>query len=62
MSLSEEAKAARREYQRRWREKNKERIAKTYKEWRSKPENKQKIKEYQKRYWERKAQELNEVN
>lgn len=38
--LSEQAKAARREYQRKWREKNRE-----------------KIRLYQKRYWERKAKE-----
>ncbi|WJQ02174.1 hypothetical protein QT234_18195 (plasmid) [Geobacillus stearothermophilus] len=39
--LSEQAKAARREYHRKWREKNRE-----------------KVRMYQKRYWERKAKEV----
>jgi len=56
MALSEEAKKARREYMRKYREKNRERINKTKREWaRNNPE---KIKEYTVRHWEKQAQEL----
>lgn len=72
LELSKEGLQARREYARKWREankeklyqsqkawreKNKEHIAEYHKEWRNKPENKGKVAEYQARYWERKGQE-----
>lgn len=40
-----------------WSETAKELKREYYKEWRSKPENKKKIKQSQQRYWERKALE-----
>ncbi|WP_167385110.1 hypothetical protein [Brevibacillus formosus] len=45
--LSPEALEARRQQEREYRRK-----------WRQKPENKQKEKEYRRKYWERKAKEL----
>ena len=53
--MSEEAKRARREYNRKWREKNRERYNEYQKRWRKK--NKDRIKEYQRKYWEKKAKE-----
>jgi len=55
--LSEIAAEAKREYYRRYREKNRERYNQTARNWRAKPENKAKIKQYQIEYWERKAKE-----
>lgn len=55
--LSDEALEARRKYYKEYREKNRERYNQTAKEWRSKPENKEKIKGYQQKYWEKKLKE-----
>ncbi len=56
MQLSEQAKEARRAYQREWREKNKEHIRAYHKDWRAK--NPEKWKQTQANYWERKAKGL----
>lgn len=52
--MSEEAIKERREYQKQYRLLNKETINKRHKEWRN--ANKEKIKEYNKNYWEKVAQ------
>lgn len=54
--MSSEAKMARREYMRQWREKNKEHYNEYMRKWKAK--NKDKVKQYNKEYWERKAKEL----
>ena len=59
MAMSEEAKKARREYHRKWREKNRERYNEYQRRWREK--NKDRIKEYQRKYWERKAKEESQL-
>jgi hypothetical protein len=51
--LSEEAKAARAEYKRQYREANKDRIAAYQREWRKK--NPDKRAEYERRHWEKVA-------
>jgi len=56
--LDKLAKEAQREYKRRWDKNNRERINKYHREWRSKPENKKKIREYNRRYWRKKALEM----
>lgn len=53
MQLSEQAKEARRAYQREWRAKNKEHVRAYHKEWREK--NPEKWEQAQANYWERKA-------
>lgn len=55
MSLSELAKEQKREYYRQYREKNRERYNQTARAWRI--NNKEKVKQYQADYWERKAKE-----
>lgn len=55
MSLSELAKEQKREYYRQYREKNRERYNQTAREWRA--NNKEKVKQYQADYWDRKANE-----
>ena len=45
-----------REYYKKYREKNKEQIKKKYKEWRD--NNKEKVKEYNRNYWNKKASEV----
>ena len=55
MALSKKASEARREYQRKWREKNRERYNASMREWRE--NNPEKVKQYQEDYWARKAEE-----
>ncbi|MEH7328087.1 hypothetical protein CN330_24215 [Priestia megaterium] len=57
MTLSDSALEKRREYYRQYRERNRERYNEAARRWRSKPENKIKIQEYNQQYWERKAEE-----
>jgi hypothetical protein len=54
MDLSPEAKQTRREYKRRWREKNREHVREYNRNW--KRQNPERVKEHARRYWERKAQ------
>ena len=54
--MTDEAKEARRAYQRQWRAKNKAEILAYQKKWRS--ENPDKVKEYQERYWENKIERM----
>ncbi|MCU7712993.1 hypothetical protein OK414_29435 [Priestia sp. JV24] len=56
MSLSELAKEQKRAYYREYREKNRERYNQRAREWRA--NNKDKVKQYQKDYWERKSQDV----
>jgi hypothetical protein len=56
--MNKDAAAARREYARKYREQNRERLNEKHKQWREKPENKKKIKMYQETYWSKKAQDL----
>ena len=51
--MDEEAKKARREYYREYREKNRERINENYRKWTR--ENPEKTKAIQARYWQKKA-------
>ena len=53
MKFSPEAMEARREYRRQYEREYQRR-------WRQKPENRLKAKEYERRYWERKAQQAKE--
>jgi predicted RNA-binding protein with RPS1 domain len=55
LSMNEAAKKAKREYAKKWREKNRERYNEYMKEWRN--ENKEKIQQYQENYWTKKAKE-----
>lgn len=52
LMMTEEAVIARREYMKKWREKNKEKLSTYQKEWRK--NNKDKVVEYQQKYWEKK--------
>ena len=54
--LSDKAKAARCEYSRRWRAKNREYVREYNRRWRQ--QHKEHIREYNTQYWERKAAEL----
>jgi len=54
--LDKAVKKAKRQYQKKWRENNKEHLRKYYQEYRK--NNPEKYKEYQRRYWEKKAKEL----
>jgi hypothetical protein len=56
MAMSEEAKAAKREYMRKYREKNRERMNETHRAWRK--SNRHKIEEYNERFWNKKAKEM----
>lgn len=60
MGLSEQAKKQRREYMKKWREKNREHVLKYQREymkdWRK--ENKERIDQYNENYWNKKAAEL----
>lgn len=56
MEMSEKAKAARREYMRKYREKNREKLNKQAREWAR--NNKDKIKEYKNRHFEKMADEM----
>ena len=56
--LSEEAKIARREYQRAWREKNRDHLRAYYKEWAK--TNRDKLEKNRIAYWERRAAESKE--
>ncbi|HDR3653132.1 TPA: hypothetical protein QCO08_005563 [Bacillus anthracis] len=51
--MTEQAVIARREYMKKWREKNKEKLSSYQKEWRKK--NKDKVVGYQHKYWENKS-------
>lgn len=53
--MSDEAKKARNEYQKKWREKNRERLREYHKKWRK--ENKEKVNEAINRYWEKRAKD-----
>lgn len=53
--MNEAAKHERYEYMKRYRKENRERINELKREWNK--NNPDKVKEYQERYWERKAQE-----
>jgi hypothetical protein len=55
MLISEEAKKARRDYMRKWREKNKDRVREYHRQWRK--ENPDKIAAAQERYWIKKYKE-----
>ena len=57
-NVTEAARQARNKYQREYREKNLERIRAYRREWARK--NPEKIKEYRARYWESRAQEMEE--
>lgn len=50
------AKDIKREYYKKYREKNKDRIKETYKKWRD--NNKDKVKQYNQNYWNKKALEV----
>lgn len=52
--MSMEAQAARRNYKRQYRAKNRERINRQQREWRA--ENGDKVRQYNRQYWERRAQ------
>lgn len=54
--LSEKAREAKREYNRMYRKKHREEINEKAREWRSR--NKDKVKQYNTTYWERKALEI----
>jgi hypothetical protein len=56
--MSDNAIKQRREYQRKYREQNKEAINQRHKAWRE--NNKDKIKEYNKTYWEKIAKKMQE--
>ncbi|MDP7981409.1 hypothetical protein [Bacillus multifaciens] len=56
--MEEQAIISRREYMKKWREKNKEKMSNYQKEWRKR--NKDKVAKYQERYWEKKAKEMEE--
>lgn len=56
--MNNKAKEARRAYFRQYYKKNKDKINKYQRDWRSTPEGKKKVQEYNKRYWEKKAKEL----
>lgn len=61
MTIENKAIELKREYQRKWREKNKEKLNAYYKEWRK--NNPEKIKEYDRNYWEKRAaKELKQSN
>ena len=53
--LTEEAKEARREYNRAYARKNRERLREYQREWRAR--NRDKVKQYHRTYWQKKAQE-----
>ena len=53
--MTDAAKAAKREYNRKYRAANREKLAAYQKKWSR--ENPEKVKEYSRRYWERKAAE-----
>lgn len=52
--MTEQAVIARREYMKKWREKNKKKLSDYQKEWRK--NNKDKVAEYQRKYWENKTE------
>lgn len=58
--MTENALKQRREYQRKYRQKNKDAINKRQNEWRK--ANKEKVKEYNKRYWENVADKIAKAN
>ena len=53
VELSVQAQEARREYKRRYRIQNREKINRQQRKWRA--DNPERVKEYQKRYWEKRA-------
>lgn len=53
--MANSAADARREYKKRWRQKNQARVNEYAREWRSR--NPEKVREYQAKYWQRVAQE-----
>ena len=55
--MTDEAKEARRAYQRQWRKDNRTAIREYQRNWRS--ENTDKVREYQERYWENKIARMN---
>ncbi|HHB2062801.1 TPA: hypothetical protein ACOQ5G_005731 [Bacillus cereus] len=60
MALSAAALEAKREYQRQWREKNRERCNAYMNKWRK--ENPEKVKGYMDAHWEKKAAAVNELS
>ncbi|EJR28755.1 hypothetical protein [Bacillus mycoides] len=52
--MTEQAKIARREYMKKWRERNAEKLSNYQKEWRK--NNKDKVVGYQQKYWEKKSE------
>jgi hypothetical protein len=56
--MNQAAVEARREYARKYRKENRARMNEMHKKWRDKPENKEKIKLYNERFWEKKAAEM----
>lgn len=55
--MNSEAKAAKREYMRKWREKNREHYKRYQRSWRK--ANPEKVKQYQANYWAKKVKEAN---
>jgi hypothetical protein len=55
VSLSKEAQEKKREYMKRWREKNREKVNAYMRDW--KKNNPEKVKQHQENYWEKKVQE-----
>lgn len=52
--MTEQAIIARRQYMKKWRERNKEKLSSYQKEWRK--NNRDKVAEYQRKYWENKTE------
>ena len=59
VELSVQAQEARRDYKRQYRARNREKINTQQREWRV--NNPERVKEYQKRYWEKKAKNHRET-
>jgi len=58
LTEAEAAAQAKREYMRRWREANRDKMRTAQKKWRDNPANKEKIREGQRNYWAKKAAEM----
>lgn len=60
--LENKIKEAKREYYRKYREENREKINQRHREWSNSPEGKEKRKQARQRYWEKKAAQLLDNN
>jgi hypothetical protein len=58
VSLTDEAKQKKREYMRRWREKNREQYNAKRREWAK--NNPERVKQHQENYWKKKVEEENQ--